>query len=195
MKKLLIIGLGNPGKRYQLTRHNIGFRVLDRLALLWELSWQASSTKSLVCEKKRPYRIVLAKPLTYMNLSGDALVLLRVYYQIAIEQILVVCDDFSLELGQIRIRKKGSSGGHKGLDSLLRVTETDQIARIRLGIGHPYKDEQEYVLEKFKKEEEPIVEEMINKACQAIETIISSGIENAMNKFNIKNAQIKKIRK
>lgn len=181
----LIVGLGNPGKEYLHTRHNLGFRVIDSLSNKWGIRLTRHKCLSLIGEKKLSsvcgvnksltlQTIVLAKPLTFVNRSGEAVKSLSQWLKIKKEEILVICDDFNLQKGKLRLRKSGSSGGHKGLESIIESLGSTEFSRLRLGIGKPEGDfdPAEYVLEKFSAEEESLVEEMIERACQAVETII-----------------------
>jgi len=201
----LIVGLGNPGKEYLHTRHNLGFRVVDALSNQWGIKLTRHKCLSLIGEKKlssiscrKTFKrtsdalnksfslrtIVLAKPLTFVNGSGGAVKSLSDWLKIKREEILVICDDFNLQKGKLRLKKDGSSGGHKGLESIIESLSSREFPRLRLGIGRPEEDFEpaEYVLEKFSEEEESLVDEMIGRACQAVETIITEGIEAAMSK-------------
>ena len=201
----LIVGLGNPGKEYLHTRHNLGFRVVDALSNQWGIKLTRHKCLSLIGEKKlssiscrKTFKrtsdalskslslqtIVLSKPLTFVNGSGEAVKSLSDWLKIGREEILVICDDFNLQKGKLRLKKDGSSGGHKGLESIIESLSSREFPRLRLGIGRPEEDFEpaEYVLEKFSEEEESLVDEMIGRACQAVETIITEGIEAAMSK-------------
>jgi len=201
----LIVGLGNPGKEYLHTRHNLGFRVVDALSNQWGIKLTRHKCLSLIGEKKlssiscrKTFKrtsdalskslslqtIVLAKTLTFVNGSGEAVKSLSDWLKIKREEILVICDDFNLQKGKLRLKKDGSSGGHKGLESIIESLSSREFPRLRLGIGRPEEDFEpaEYVLEKFSEEEESLVDEMIGRACQAVETIITEGIEAAMSK-------------
>ena len=201
----LIVGLGNPGKQYANTRHNLGFRVVDALSKQWGIKLTRHKCLSLVSEKKlssvscrKTFRrtsdtlnrsfslptIVLAKPLTFVNGSGEAVRGLSDWLEIEKEEILVICDDFNLEKGKLRLKKSGSSGGHKGLESIIESLGSEEFPRLRMGIGRLEVDFEptEYVLEKFGEEEESLVDEMIGRACQSVESTIIEGIDVAMSR-------------
>ncbi|MFN3967001.1 MAG: aminoacyl-tRNA hydrolase [Endomicrobiia bacterium] len=184
---MLVVGIGNPGENYKFTRHNIGFRVLDRFAK--KLSVEFKYSKELNSEIIKKGNFVLIKPHTFVNLSGIATSSAVSKYSISIQNLLVVCDDFSLLLGKLKLKLKGSSGGHKGLESIIKELGTEEFPRLRLGIGPVPEgvDPKEFVLSKFESSEEKIVEEMIEKAVQSIEKIIEIGIEKTMEFVNRKN--------
>ncbi|MGB9877458.1 MAG: aminoacyl-tRNA hydrolase [bacterium] len=178
----IILGLGNPGRLYQRTRHNVGFMVLSRLAKKMGLKFDKKYCKSRVAEGEG---IVLAKPYTYVNLSGRAAKALLKRFSLSPQEMLVVCDDVSLPFGKIRIRRKGSDGGHNGLRSIIKELGTEDFPRLRVGIGKEETgDLVEYVLGEFEKEELEFLEKILDIAVQAVESILSEGIEVAMNKFN-----------
>lgn len=186
----LILGLGNPGKRYQKSRHNLGFRVLDSLAKRLKIKIETRRYKSLLGRGRiGKQRIVLAQPLTFMNNSGVAATSLVRGLKISLENLVVVCDDIELPLGKIRIRKRGGSGGHKGLESIIQELGTGEFPRLRLGIGRPPRgmDPREYVLQDFTKEENLLVKEEIDKAGEALILLVREGVTSAMNKYNISN--------
>ncbi|WP_066634301.1 aminoacyl-tRNA hydrolase [Desulfolucanica intricata] len=184
----LIVGLGNPGPEYINTRHNIGFKVIEKVAEKSGTSLYKKMFRALIGQTVfEGQKIILAKPQTYMNLSGLAVASLLSWYKLSPEELLVVYDDFNLELGRLRLRKKGSAGGHNGMKSIIRELGTDNFPRLRFGIGKPASpgpDQSSYVLGKFSTGEIRVVEEGIDTAVEAISTILSGGIENAMNKFN-----------
>lgn len=181
----LIVGLGNPGTKYKNNRHNLGFMVIDRIAGEFKVKLNKSRFNSLFGEKKN-LSMLLAKPMTFMNDSGEAVRALVDWYKIDIKDILIICDDFNLDLGKLRIRKAGSSGGHKGLESIIACLGSNQFSRLRLGIGRPVTvvDMTEYVLENFSGDEEESVREMIGIACEAVKVFINQDIIEAMNKYN-----------
>jgi PTH1 family peptidyl-tRNA hydrolase len=162
------VGLGNPGKSYAGTRHNIGYRVID--ALLDE-KWEG---------------MTLLKPDSFMNSSGGPVAEMARRKGLEPQQILVVCDDFALPLGSLRLRLKGSSGGHNGLDSIIQTLGTQEIPRLRLGVGPvpPKIDPADFVLATFKKSDKAGIEEMLERAIAAVKTIAEEGFDTAMNKFN-----------
>ncbi len=183
----LIVGLGNPGARYERTRHNAGYMVIDELARearagAWSTRCQASVCTSEIAGRQ----VLLAKPLTFMNASGRAFRLLLDEYGVEPGAALVVLDDLNLLLGRIRIRERGSSGGHHGLESIARELGSDEIVRVRLGIGQETmpEDKAEFVLSDFPAESTAEVNEMIARAAQAVRTIVTDGLSRAMSLFN-----------
>jgi PTH1 family peptidyl-tRNA hydrolase len=183
----LIVGLGNPGERYINTRHNLGYRVVDFLAGKNKKKFKPGKGEFLFCKTKiGKERVYLIKPLTFMNASGVAVAEAIDNFNLGIENLLVVCDDVALPLGKIRIREKGSDGGHKGLRSIIYQLSSIDFARLRLGIGDAPEnaDLEEFVLEDFKPEEKEKTEQMIEKAAVAVENVVINGIEDSMNRFN-----------
>lgn len=183
----LIIGLGNPGKPYEHTRHNIGFNVIDELANRWNAPLNQTKFNGMYATLHRPEgKVMLVKPLTYMNLSGECVRPLMDYFNIEIEDIIVVYDDLDLEMGKLRLRAKGSAGGHNGIKSLIQHLGTQEFNRIRVGVDRPPAGMKvaDYVLSKFSKEDQPIVKEAIDKSCDAIETALTKPFLEVMNKFN-----------
>ena len=181
-----LFGLGNPGKRYGQTRHNLGHGALDLLASRHGLSWSSGRGPTVVSRWKRDSRdITLLKSTTYMNASGQAL---DSFPDLDPSRLVVVCDDFNLPLGMIRIRKRGGSGGHLGLESVTKSLGTDEFARLRIGIGSPPAgiDWSEFVLMPFLLEERPEVERMLSAAADALEMMIDEGIDQAMQEYNRK---------
>lgn len=186
----IIAGLGNPGKQYEGTRHNIGWKVIDELAEKYNISVAESRFKGLTGRGMIDgERVILLKPLTFMNLSGECIGEAVSFYKIdETSQLIVVADDISLEVGQIRMRKKGSAGGHNGLKNIIAHLGHENFMRIKIGVGDKPEgcDLVDYVLGRFSKEEEEILAESKRTAVLAIETIISDGIETAMNLYNTK---------
>jgi peptidyl-tRNA hydrolase, PTH1 family len=179
----LIAGLGNPGREYEQTRHNIGFLVVDRLAAQLRWTWERSAKWGALIAKHDD--IILIKPMTYMNRSGQPLHAVAQFHKIGPQEILVVLDDFALPLGRLRLRSRGSSGGHNGLESILMQFGTDEIARLRIGIGTaPTEGSVDYVLGLFFEEEKPLVTSIIDRASEAAKCVIDKGIVSAMNNFN-----------
>jgi PTH1 family peptidyl-tRNA hydrolase len=178
----LLVGLGNPGREYRDTRHNVGFLLLDRLAareraeFRIEKSWQA--------EVARAGDLLLCKPLTYMNLSGQAVRPLSQFYKIEPAQVLVILDDMALPLGKLRFRPSGSAGGHNGLQSVIDHLGTPAIPRLRVGIGSAERDVVDDVLGRFALEERPALEQSLDRALEAIECARTRGLEAAMNTYN-----------
>ncbi len=195
-KVYCIVGLGNPEKKYENTRHNIGFDVIDRIAEKYSIAVRERGFKALfgkgIIEGQR---VILVKPQTYMNLSGESVREVIDYYKIdAGEELIVISDDISLEVGGIRIRKKGSAGGHNGLKNIIQHLGTERFQRIRMGVGEKPKewDLVDYVLGHFPKEERESVDESIGKAAEAVGIMVSEGADKAMNAFNAKKKAKKK---
>ena len=184
----IIAGLGNPGKRYENTRHNVGFDAIDELVDRYRIPGSGVSHKAMVGKGiMEGQKVLLAKPLTYMNLSGEAIRGLVDYYKIDPEtELLVIYDDISLEPGNIRIRKKGIAGGHNGIKSIIAQLGTQNFQRIRIGVGEKPKnwDLADYVLGTFGKEDRPLVEEALGNAAEAAAMIIQGKTDEAMNRFN-----------
>lgn len=185
-----LIGLGNPGLEYDGTRHNVGFRVMDAVSEVVHARLSSGGGEYLIAKTNvRERHTLLVKPLTYMNNSGRAVADLIGKYKIALENILVICDDFQLPLGTLRLRPKGSDGGHNGLYSIIYHVQSEQFPRLRCGIASrtmPKKKSEmaQFVLSVFDKDEESMVKEMVNRARDAALTFITEGINMAMNKFN-----------
>ncbi|TWT02172.1 aminoacyl-tRNA hydrolase [Planococcus sp. CPCC 101016] len=183
----LIIGLGNPGKAYEDTRHNIGFKVVDYLANQWNAPLTQSKFKGMYSISHRPEgKVMLLKPLTYMNLSGESVSALMDYYGVNLEDIIVIYDDLDLPTGQLRLRQKGSAGGHNGIKSLIQHLGTQEFNRLRIGISRPPAGMKvpDYVLQRFSKEESPEVGEAIKKSAGACEIWLSKPYLEVMNQFN-----------
>jgi len=180
-----IIGLGNPGKRYRLTRHNIGFRVVDKLAHQQRARWSAGSGEYLAADHAdRKYRLI--KPLTYMNNSGQVLSQLRNTESIPLGSFLVIYDDLDLPLGRLRFRPEGSAGTHRGMQSIVEHADSRKIPRLRIGIGSPNNTEpaEKFVLQPFTKHEEPIADQIVDLAAEAITEYIETDMGTMMNKYN-----------
>ena len=182
----IVVGLGNPGAEYSATRHNVGFMVADELARHWGITSWRSRNDAMVAEYRGTEQIVLVKPQTYMNLSGTAVGALARWYKVPVEDIIVLFDDMDLPTGRLRLRTKGSSGGHKGIESLLTHLGQDTFARVRIGVSRPPAGWAvvDYVLSKFTTEEAPLVQEALESAAAAVECIVKQGMNMAMNKFN-----------
>ena len=186
----IIVGLGNPKKEYDNTRHNIGFDVIDALAEdnrigMTEKKHKAIIGKGIVGGQK----VILVKPQTYMNLSGESVRELIDYYKVdETEELIVISDDISLDVGQLRIRKKGSAGGHNGLKNIIMHLGHDTFQRVKMGVGEKPKhfDLADYVLGHFSKEERVVMNESIKDACKAIEMMINDDVDGAMNIYNKK---------
>jgi PTH1 family peptidyl-tRNA hydrolase len=185
----LVVGLGNPGSKYEGTRHNVGFAALDLLAKRHGVEWQTAPRGiEALAGRWRAADAVLAKPLTFMNLSGPALVGLLQFYKIELPDLLVIVDEVQLETGRVRIRPDGSAGGHNGLKSIIAALGTDAFPRLRIGVGRgdTRRDLADHVLARFEPEERSVVEDAIGRAVDAAEVFIAEGVAPAMNKFNRK---------
>lgn len=184
--KFLIVGLGNTGRKYQRNRHNIGFMIVDRLADLHGISVSRVQSKALLGSGRIAQQsVILAKPQTMMNLSGDAVGPIANYYNIAPTNVLVIYDELDLPFGTIRLREKGGAGGHNGMKSIINHLGND-FPRLRLGIGRPpgRLPPAAYVLQDFGKDDAPVVVELIDTAVQAVETFLIDGIDKAMSRHN-----------
>ena len=188
----MVVGLGNPGLQYEFSRHNIGFKIINNLALNIETEFKrVKSYDSLVSRGKlMNHKLILVKPQTYMNLSGKSVSKIVSYYRISFPDLLIVYDDLNLELGQIRIRKRGSAGGHKGVESIIQYLNSEDIPRLRIGISKPSInsnfDYASYVLSNFNNNEKDKINEVIQLSTEAIKTVIEDGLEKAMRKYNRK---------
>lgn len=186
----IIVGLGNPGKNYANTKHNIGFELIDYIAREKKVKVDKLKHKALLGEFiYSKEKVILVKPQTYMNLSGDAVLSILNFYKIPIENLMVVYDDVDIPLGNIRIRKSGSSGTHNGMRDIIFKLKDDGFPRMRIGIGKPEKMElKNYVLSGYTKDEVPIMETAVVNAYNAVLSFIESGIDKAMNDYNTKKA-------
>ncbi len=183
----LIVGLGNPGSLYAATRHNVGFNIVDKLARRFGLCFKSGKGPYVYGDiYYKQKKIVLLKPMTYMNLSGEAVSHALNYRKIDSRDLLVVVDDLNLPVGKLRGRAKGSSGGHKGLNSIIAGLNTDYFSRLRIGIQHPEQDRNwaDYVLEPFARAEREVIDETLEIAADACLYWVENGIENMMSKFN-----------
>ncbi len=181
----LIVGLGNPGKKYEHTRHNMGFDVVDLFSELAQIDIDKDAFKGLVGRGKVfDEDVYLLKPQTFMNLSGESVREIVSYFKIPKEDIIVIYDDLDLEPGKIRLRLSGSSGGHRGIQNIIEQLGTENIKRIRIGIGKPTFDTIDYVLGKPLKEEQVLIDEAIKKAVDALKEILKNNFDSAMNKYN-----------
>ena len=182
----LVVGLGNPGRKYEGTRHNVGFDVVNLLAGRHRLEWESAPTDALIA-KWRAASVLLAKPLTFMNLSGHAIGELLRFYKIDLADLCVVVDDANLELGRLRARPSGSAGGHNGLKSIIEAFGTEEFARLRVGVGRgDARDLADHVLAKFDPDERVEVAEAVGRAADAAELFVTEGIVAVMNRFNRK---------
>ena len=180
----LIVGLGNPGPRYANTRHNVGFRALEILMEQGDNKIVARYNSLVMETTLHDTSIVLAKPLTYMNNSGSAIAALVNQLEIPLTELCIVYDDIHLDVGVIRMRRKGSDGGHNGMKSIISTLNTTEFPRLRIGIGEPIGAQVDYVLSEFTDAETPKIEDAVQRAVDAVETFVRDGILTAMNRFN-----------
>jgi PTH1 family peptidyl-tRNA hydrolase len=183
----LIVGLGNPGKKYDKTRHNVGFEVLDMLAIRNTASTSKEKFNGRIADATiAGQKALLLWPLTLMNLSGQCVGAAIKFYDVPLADVLVVCDDFNLPLAKLRFRSQGSAGGQKGLDDIINSLGTQEIARLRIGIGPvpPAWDAADFVLSKFNRSEQTVIADAIALAAEAVECWVSEGIEAGMSKYN-----------
>ena len=184
----LLVCLGNPGDKYENTRHNVGFMVADEIAErqkkpIQKLKFKALTNLFTISGEK----VLVMKPITYMNLSGEAVRQAADFYKISPDHILVISDDTALAMGRLRIRKKGSAGGHNGLKNIIQHLGTDQFPRLRIGVGekpHPDYDLADWVLGKFQGEDKKAIDATVKRAADAVECILSEGLDRAMGTFN-----------
>jgi len=183
----LIVGLGNPGREYRLNRHNIGFRAIDRLAQEWRIPLGNVRNKALIGQGLwGGLRVILAKPQTFMNLSGQSVASLSRFYKIPQEKMLVIYDDLDLPLGTLRLRENGGSAGHKGMTSIIGQLGSNDFPRLRLGIGRPpgHMQVEDYVLQDFSEKEEELLSSLLDRSAEAVEIYIKNGVHAAMTQFN-----------
>lgn len=186
----LIVGLGNPGREYRETRHNVGFMVVDEIARRHNLTLAMAPSQvpdAFIAKRYGPEPLLVAKPLTFMNLSGDAVAALARYYDVFPGDLLVVVDEAALPFGRLRARARGSAGGHNGLKSVIDRLGTTEFPRLRLGVGRgdARRDLADHVLSKFETDEQPVLEEFITRAADAAEMFAAEGIEKVMNTYNL----------
>lgn len=184
----LIAGLGNPGALYAGSRHNVGFQALNYIAKAHGLAFTGKGGQARLAKGHlASWEVVLAKPQTFMNLSGKSLAALSIRYRLSHSDVLVIYDDVDLPLGRIRIRARGGAGGHKGLESIAQDLRSQEIARIRVGIGRPDRMEdglRDYVLDEFTREEREVIQEVFPRVDEAVLLILEEGVHAAMNRFN-----------
>ncbi|NDA79825.1 MAG: aminoacyl-tRNA hydrolase [Actinobacteria bacterium] len=187
----LVVGLGNPGDKYSATRHNIGFQVADNLALRLHEKFAASKHRALVAETRLGFgadapKVIIAKPQTYMNDSGDAVSPLAKYFGTAPDRIIAIHDELDIEFNTLRVKLGGGDNGHNGLKSLTQSLATSDYFRVRVGIGRPNtpQDTADYVLDNFSRNEKSALPELLDRACDAIESLITKGLENTQQNFN-----------
>lgn len=185
----LIVGLGNPGRDYAGTRHNIGFGVVTRISDKYNIPFGSKEHKA-VCGKGMigSEKVIIAQPQTFMNLSGESVRSLADYYKVECEDIIVAYDDVSMEVGQLRVRAKGSAGGHNGIKNIIAHLGTNEFPRVKVGVGAKPEggDLVRHVLGRFSKGDEKIIGEALDLAVEAVETIVSDGVDAAMNRYNAK---------
>ena len=183
----IIAGLGNPGKQYEHTRHNVGFDTLDKLAEKYHIPIDTQKHKA-VCGSGyiEGQKVILVKPQTYMNLSGESLAEIYNFYKVDTSNIVVIYDDIDLDVGKLRIRKKGSAGTHNGMRSIVKCLGSGDFPRVRVGVSKPMKgqDLADFVLSRFRKEEQADLEIGLEKAYKAVEAMIKENVDIAMNKYN-----------
>ncbi len=186
--EFIVVGLGNPGRKYTLTRHNSGFLCVDMLSEKLNFRVDKLKFKSLIADTTiGGHRCIVMKPQTYMNNSGEAIRECAAFYKIPPEKIIVIYDDISLDVGRLRIRRKGTDGGHNGIKSIIYHLNSDQFPRIKLGCGkkpHPDYDLIDWVVSEFKKDEQKALEPALENACKAIELLLDNQIDKAMNLYN-----------
>jgi peptidyl-tRNA hydrolase, PTH1 family len=182
----VVVGLGNPGKQYHGTRHNVGFAVVDGLASgptagRFQSRFQAQVAEMMEGDEK----VLLVKPETFMNLSGQAVHQVIDFYKVELDDLLVVCDDINLPLGKLRIRSKGSHGGHNGLRDIQNHLGTQDYARLRIGVGAGEEDLVDHVLGRFRPSERPVIEDAISLSIQAVSLWVGQGVDECMNRYNV----------
>ena len=184
----MVVGLGNPGLEYEKTRHNAGFMVADKLAEKYDFEFSKHKFDAVCGEfKLKDLRILVIKPQTYMNNSGKSVTAAAAFYKIPVDRIIVMQDDMMLDVGKIRMRRKGSDGGQKGMRDIIELMGTDEISRIKIGVGkkpRPDYDVVSWVLGKFPEEQQEDLKKAIDRSVKAVAEIINRGIDSAMNKYN-----------
>ena len=182
----LVVGLGNPGGKYEETRHNVGFAVVDELARRWNYEKARRKFNGLLADGQiRSQRVLMLEPMTYMNLSGVSVREVSAFYKVAFEEMLVISDDMALSLGRIRLRVRGSAGGHNGLASIVQELSSEAWPRLRVGIGQVAGERMVgHVLGTFTDEERPMIEQAVRSAADAVECWVADGIDAAMTRFN-----------
>lgn len=186
----LVVGLGNPGQKYDETRHNVGFMTIDRLSRKYNIDVKKAKHNALVGDGNiGGEKVILMKPMTYMNESGRAIIDCINFYKIPVENIIIVCDDIDIPFGTVRIKKKGSAGTHNGLKSVIQHTQDNKFPRIKIAVGQKpaYMDLANFVLSRFSPEDKKVLDLEIDDAVEAVELIIKDGTDNAMNKLNGRN--------
>lgn len=183
----LIVGLGNPGKEYVFTRHNVGFRVIDLLGVRWNIPLIGKKFLSLLgMGKFLNQEVILAKPQTFMNRSGKAVLQLLNHFMLELKDLILIHDDMDLKLGVLKVKRKGGHGGHKGIESIIETFGNEKFLRIKVGVGHPKREEVvRFLLEPFSREEEATVEQMLRKVADSVELLLSQGVEKAITKIHV----------
>lgn len=182
----IVVGLGNPGREYSATRHNVGFMAVDILAARWQASDWHSRFGALVAEHRGAEPVLLIKPQTYMNLSGQAVGPALRWYKLAPSDLIVIYDDLDLPVGKLRLRPQGGAGGHRGIESLFDHLGCHEFNRVRIGIGRPpdFMVAADYVLSRFTTAEQPLISETIQRAAEAVEAVLTEGIAKAATKYS-----------
>lgn len=187
MDMKLIVGLGNPGAKYAGTRHNAGFSVIDELAERHKIKMGTNKHKAIIGKGIiNGEKVILAMPQTFMNLSGESVRSIMDFYKLTVDDLIVVYDDIDLDVGKLRIRQKGSAGGHNGMKNIILHCGSQDFVRVRVGVGHKpdHMDLADYVLSRFGKDDLPFMRESCGNACDALEVILSDGAVAAMNRYN-----------
>ncbi len=185
----VIVGLGNPGRKYSVTRHNIGFEVVDEFARQHKIKMTKVKFKAVIGEGNYGgEKVLLVKPQTYMNLSGESVMKIMDYYNLPIENLIVVYDDIDIDPGKMRIRKKGSGGSHNGMKNIIYLLKQDIFPRVRIGVGKPQNGQPlaDYVLGRFSKDDQNLLVPVVRDAVSAMEVMIKDDVDLAMNRYNIK---------
>lgn len=186
----LIVGLGNPGPKYRGTRHNVGFEVIEEVARRWSLAFESAPGHAVMARTRgEAGHVLVAKPLTFMNRSGEAVAGLCRYYHVALDGLLVVAEDVNLPLGRLRARSRGSAGGHNGFQSVIEALATQEFARLRVGVGRgdPRRDLGAHVLSRFTPDERDAIAAAVAQAADAVELFVSVGITGVMNQYNARD--------
>ncbi len=182
----IVVGLGNPGREYSATRHNVGFMAVDELAGRWGVTGWREKFAAQFAEHRGAEPVLLVKPQTYMNLSGQAVGAFVRFYKLAAEDLVVVYDDVDLPAGKLRLRPGGGAGGHRGIESLFDHLGSDAFARVRIGVGRPpeHMETADYVLGRFAREERPLMVEAVKRAADAVEAVLKHGLAKAASEYN-----------
>ncbi|GAA4722317.1 aminoacyl-tRNA hydrolase [Brevibacillus fulvus] len=183
----IIVGLGNPGKKYEDTRHNVGFMTIDKISEQWGIPVQQAKFRALVGEGRiETEKVLLVKPQTYMNLSGESVAEILHFYKRTADDILVIFDDMDIPLGQVRLREKGSAGGHNGIKSIIQHVGTQEFRRIKIGIDHPLpgRSVSDYVLQSFAGSERPVIDDAVALAAKAVGMWMNESFPRVMNQIH-----------